>query len=43
MFLGLYICEGGVETLQTFPVATALIVDVGIPNSTEIASHNICI
>ena len=27
----------GVETLQTFPVSTALIVDVAIPSSTEIA------
>ena len=43
IFWCLKICGGGVKTLQTFPGATALIVDVANPNLTEIASHNIYI
>ena len=43
MLLGRNIYGSGVETLQVFPCATALIADVASPNLTEIASHNIYI
>ena len=43
VFLGLNICGSGVETWQTCPGATTLIVDVASPKLTEIASRNIYI